>query len=817
MPTTRFEVQAPFQPAGDQPKAIAELTAGLHRGDRYQTLLGVTGSGKTMTLAHTIANLGKPTLVLSHNKTLAAQLYGELRQFLPRNAVEYFVSYYDYYQPEAYVPSTDVYIEKDASINQDIESLRLRATTSLMEREDVVIVATVSAIYGLGDPAEYRKLMVNVHRGEQRGRDDVLSELVRIQYSRNDVSFEQGTFRVRGDSVEIFPAYAEQAIRVEFWGDEVERISKINPLTGDTIAQLDQFAIYPAKHFVTERHKIERAVREIRTELAERLAELKAAGKLLEAQRLESRTNFDIEMLLEVGTCAGIENYSRPLSGRRPGERPACLIDYFPADFLVVVDESHVSLPQIGGMYNGDRARKLTLVEYGFRLPSALDNRPLQFDEFMSLVPQMITLSATPGDYELSLSGGVVVEQIIRPTGLVDPEVDVRPVRGQVDDLLNEIRVREARAERVLVTTLTKRMAEDLSDYLQQTGVRVRYLHSDIDAIERMDILRGLRLGDFDVLVGINLLREGLDLPEVSLVAILDADQEGFLRSRSEPGADHRPGRAEHQRQGHPLCRPDDRLDAARAGGDGSPAGDPAPPQRGARDHASLDREVDRGGAAVHPCGGRPHRAARSQAGGAGAGGPARPRQARRGDPGPGEADAPGRGEPGVRAGRHAARSGERAARARRARRAPRGSGPGASPRVIRSLSQDELEAEGQALGRSLPPGVLLTFEGDLGAGKTTFIKAIARGLGVAGEASSPTYALVHRYHARRGPVFHLDCFRLRSPEEAADLDWEGLLQEGDAILVEWPERAGEWLPAPTRRFRLHHLPDPERRGLETR
>jgi excinuclease ABC subunit B len=531
MPSTHFQVQAPFQPAGDQPKAIAELTAGLRRGDKYQTLLGVTGSGKTMTLAHTIANHGKPTLVLSHNKTLAAQLYGELRQFLPRNAVEYFVSYYDYYQPEAYVPSTDVYIEKDASINQDIESLRLRATTSLMEREDVVIVATVSAIYGLGDPAEYRKLMVNVHRGEQRGRDDVLSELVRIQYSRNDVAFEQGTFRVRGDSVEIFPAYAEQAIRVEFWGDEVERISKINPLTGDTIAQLDQFAIYPAKHFVTERPKIERAVAAIRAELAERLAELKVAGKLLEAQRLESRTNFDVEMLLEVGTCAGIENYSRPLSGRRPGERPACLIDYFPPDFLVVVDESHVSLPQIGGMYNGDRARKLTLVEYGFRLPSALDNRPLQFDEFMSLVPQMISLSATPGDYELGLSGGAVVEQIIRPTGLVDPEVDVRPVRGQVDDLLNEIRVREARGERVLVTTLTKRMAEDLTDYLQQTGVRVRYLHSDIDAIERMDILRGLRLGDFDVLVGINLLREGLDLPEVSLVAILDADQEGFLRS----------------------------------------------------------------------------------------------------------------------------------------------------------------------------------------------------------------------------------------------------------------------------------------------
>jgi excinuclease ABC subunit B len=527
----RFEVVAPFSPAGDQPRAIAELTASLQRGDKYQTLLGVTGSGKTMTLAHTIAAYGKPTLVLSHNKTLAAQLYGELRQFLPRNAVEYFVSYYDYYQPEAYVPSTDVYIEKDASINQDIESLRLRATSSLMEREDVVIVATVSAIYGLGDPLEYRKLMVTVRRGEHRGRDDILSELVRIQYGRSDIAFEQGTFRVRGDSIEVFPAYAEQAIRIELWGDEVERISKIDPLTGATIAQLDQCAIYPAKHFVTERSKIERAVGLIRAELAERLAELRGAGKLLEAQRLESRTNFDVEMLLEVGTCAGIENYSRPLSGRRAGERPACLFDYFPPDFLVVVDESHVTIPQIGGMYNGDRARKLTLVEYGFRLPSALDNRPLQFDEFMSLVPQMISVSATPGEFELRLSQGAVVEQIIRPTGLVDPEVDIRPVRGQVDDLLNEIRIREARHERVLVTTLTKRMSEDLTDYLQQAGVRVRYLHSDIDAIERMEILRGLRLGDFDVLVGINLLREGLDLPEVSLVAILDADQEGFLRS----------------------------------------------------------------------------------------------------------------------------------------------------------------------------------------------------------------------------------------------------------------------------------------------
>ncbi len=531
MSSQQFKVVAPFEPAGDQPKAIAELTAGLVRGDRYQTLLGVTGSGKTMTLAHTLANYGKPTLVLSHNKTLAAQLYGELRQFLPHNAVEYFVSYYDYYQPEAYVPSTDVYIEKDASINQDIEALRLRATSSLMEREDVVIVATVSAIYGLGDPAEYRRLMVTVSVGEERGRDAILAELVRIQYGRNDVAFEQGTFRVRGDSIEIFPAYMEQAYRIELWGDTVERISRIDPLTGSTIATLQQCAIYPARHFVTQRPTVERAVKAIRAELAGRLQELKGAGKLLEAQRLESRTTFDIEMLLEVGTCAGIENYSRHLTNRQTGERPACLLDYFPPDFLVVVDESHVSLPQIGGMYNGDRARKLTLVEYGFRLPSALDNRPLQFEEFMRLAPQMVNVSATPGDLELSLSAGAVVEQIIRPTGLIDPEVDIRPVRGQVDDQLNEIRIREARQERVLVTTLTKRMSEDLTDYLQQAGVRVRYLHSDIDAIERMEILRGLRLGDFDVLVGINLLREGLDLPEVSLVAILDADQEGFLRS----------------------------------------------------------------------------------------------------------------------------------------------------------------------------------------------------------------------------------------------------------------------------------------------
>jgi len=527
----KFDVQAPFSPAGDQPRAIAELTAALRRGDPYQTLLGVTGSGKTMTLAHAIAEWGRPTLVLSHNKTLAAQLYGEFKQFLPGNAVEYFVSYYDYYQPEAYVPSTDVYIEKDASINEDLNALRLRATSSLMERDDVVIVSTVSAIYGLGDPAAYRALMVSVAVGEQRGRDSILGELVGIQYQRNDASFEPGTFRVRGDTVEIYPAYDEQAVRIELWGDQVERITRFHPVTGNAIAQLDRCAIYPAKHFVMQRPTVERAVKAIREELAIRLHELRVAGKLLEAQRLESRTMFDLEMLMEVGTCAGVENYSRHLSGREVGERPACLLDYFPEDYLVVVDESHVSLPQIGGMFNGDRARKETLVEYGFRLPSALDNRPLRFDEFLSLVPRMINVSATPGEYELQLSGGVIVEQIIRPTGLIDPVVEVRPVRGQVDDLLGEIRDRVKKRERVLVTTLTKRMAEDLSDYLAQADVRVRYLHSDIDAIERVEILRGLRLGEFDVLVGINLLREGLDLPEVSLVAILDADQEGFLRS----------------------------------------------------------------------------------------------------------------------------------------------------------------------------------------------------------------------------------------------------------------------------------------------
>ncbi|MSR23139.1 MAG: excinuclease ABC subunit UvrB [Gemmatimonadetes bacterium] len=525
-----FQIESPFEPGGDQPKAIRELSEGLARGDRFQTLLGATGTGKTLTMAHVIVNDGRPALVMSHNKTLAAQLYGELKQLLPNNAVEYFVSYYDYYQPEAYLPATDTYIAKDSAINEDIDRLRLRATSSLFERSDVVIVASVSCIYGLGNPADYRSLMVELSVGESMPRNALLRKFVAVQYRRNDLVLERGTFRVRGDTVEILPAYEEQGIRIEFWGDEVERIARFDPLTGDQIASLDRTAIYPASHYVTHRQTIEEAVPMVREELKERLAFLRGEGKLLEAQRLETRTHFDMEMMLEVGTCPGIENYSRFMSGRKAGERPYCLLDYFPKDFVVLVDESHQTLPQLQGMYRGDRSRKETLVEHGFRLPSALDNRPLTYDEWERLVPQALLVSATPGDRELQLSKGVIVEQIIRPTGLVDPEVVVRPVKGQVDDLLAEIREREARGERVLVTTLTKRMAEDLSEYLHGVGVRVRYMHSDIDTIERMEILRGLRLGRFDVLVGINLLREGLDLPEVSLVAILDADKEGFLR-----------------------------------------------------------------------------------------------------------------------------------------------------------------------------------------------------------------------------------------------------------------------------------------------
>jgi excinuclease ABC subunit B len=527
----QFRIEAPYEPRGDQPSAIRELTEGLTRGDRFQTLLGATGTGKTLTMAHVIANHGRPTLVMSHNKTLAAQLYGELKQLLPRNAVEYFVSYYDYYQPEAYVPATDTYIEKDSAINEDIDRLRLRATSSLFERDDVVVVASVSCIYGLGNPEDYRSLMFEMTVGQEVGRNTLLRALVDIQYRRNDIAFERGTFRVRGDTVEILPAYEEQAIRVEFWGDEVERITRFDPLTGELVTPLERTAIYPASHYVTHRRTIEEAAPLIRAELDEQVKHFQRHGRLLEAQRIESRTNFDLEMMLEIGTCPGIENYSRYMAGRGPGDRPSCLLDYFPDDFLVLVDESHQSIPQIGGMYKGDRARKSTLIEHGFRLPSALDNRPLQYEEWEELIHQAVFVSATPGNRELELSGGVVVEQIIRPTGLVDPEVEVRPVHRQVDDLLAEIRKREARGERVLVTTLTKRMAEDLSEYLQGVGVRVQYMHSDIDTIERMEILRGLRLGRFDVLVGINLLREGLDLPEVSLVAILDADKEGFLRN----------------------------------------------------------------------------------------------------------------------------------------------------------------------------------------------------------------------------------------------------------------------------------------------
>jgi excinuclease ABC subunit B len=529
----KFELVTDMVPRGDQPKAIAELSAGLAEGRRYQTLLGATGTGKTFTIGHVIATYGRPTLVMSHNKTLAAQLYGELKQLFPHNAVEYFISYYDYYQPEAYIPATDTYIEKDASINDDIDRLRLRTTSSLIERDDVIVVASVSAIYGLGSPREYRSLMVVLETGQEIPRDRILEELVRIQYARGDYDFEPGRFRVRGDVIEIFPAYEEQAVRIELWGDEVERISKIDPLRGTTIATLDRAAIYPAKHFVTTRPQLEEATRAIRAELEGRLVALRENGRMLEAHKLETRTRFDIEMMEEMGYCAGIENYSRHLSGRAPGERPACLLDYFPDDFLLVLDESHVTVPQIGGMYAGDRSRKETLVEHGYRLPSALDNRPLRFQEFERFMQRTIFVSATPADFELEKSGGIVVEQIIRPTGLLDPDVVVRPVRGQVDDLMEEIRRRETLGEKVLVTTLTKRMAEDLADYLNESGVRVRYMHSDIDALERMEIIRGLRMDEFDVLVGINLLREGLDLPEVSLVAVLDADKEGFLRSET--------------------------------------------------------------------------------------------------------------------------------------------------------------------------------------------------------------------------------------------------------------------------------------------
>jgi excinuclease ABC subunit B len=528
-----YHLVSPFQPEGDQPEAIRQLTEGVLRNDRYQTLMGVTGSGKTFTISNLIREINKPVLVMSHNKTLAAQLFAEFRGFFPRDRVEFFISYYDYYQPEAYIPSSDTYIAKDASINDEIDRLRLRATAALLSGDtNVIVVASVSCIYGIGAPDEWLKQMIPIRKGQRIERNVLLRKLLDIHYVRNDFDFKRGVFRVRGDVIEILPAYeVEQGVRIQLFGDEIEQIASINPLTGQVIAERETEIIYPAKHFVTSAPTLERALKGVEEELAERLDYLRKVGKLLEAQRLEQRTRFDMEMMSEIGYCAGIENYSRHIAGRAPGSRPYCLLDYFPKDFLMIVDESHVTVPQIGGMWHGDRSRKNTLVEHGFRLPSALDNRPLTFEEWEASVNQVIFVSATPGQYELEKSGGVIVEQIIRPTGLVDPEVFVRPAKNQIDDLIAEIRERTKRNERCLVTTLTKRMAEDLAKYLSDIAIKVRYIHSEIDALERVEILRDLRLGDFDVLVGVNLLREGLDLPEVSLVAILDADKEGFLRS----------------------------------------------------------------------------------------------------------------------------------------------------------------------------------------------------------------------------------------------------------------------------------------------
>ena len=527
----RFHLVSDFELAGDQPRAIGELVDGLERGDRQQVLLGVTGSGKTFTMAQTIARVNRPALVMVHNKTLAAQLYQEFRRFFPENAVEYFVSYYDYYQPEAYVPATDSYIEKEATINDEIDRMRLSATRSLFERRDVIIVSSVSCIYGLGSPEAYYGMLLPLERGQRIARDQVLRKLVEIQYERNDTEFGRGTFRVRGDIIEVYPSYEEQGLRIGLFGDEVDELTSFDPLTGKTLRRHDKIAVYPKSHFVAPREKTKQAVESIKAELTERRSQLEGEGRLVEAQRLHQRTMFDLEMMREIGYCHGIENYARHLTGRSAGEPPPTLLDYLPSDALLVVDESHQTVPQIRGMYHGDRARKEVLVSYGFRLPSALDNRPLNFEEWEARAGQTVFVSATPGPYELTKANGVVIEQIIRPTGLIDPPIDVRPVTGQVDDLLQEIRVRAARHERVLVTTLTKRMSEDLTQYYQELGVRVRYLHSDIDTLERVEILRDLRRGTFDVLVGINLLREGLDLPEVSLVAILDADKEGFLRS----------------------------------------------------------------------------------------------------------------------------------------------------------------------------------------------------------------------------------------------------------------------------------------------
>ena len=558
----RFQVQAPFEPAGDQPEAIAELSDGIQRGHRFQTLLGATGTGKTFTISKVIEAVQMPTLVISHNKTLAAQLYGEFKTFFPDNAVEYFISYYDYYQPEAYKPVTDTFIEKEADINDEINRLRLRATSALMERQDVIIVASVSCIYGIGNPEEYEGMHVMIDRGDRVDRDELLRRLVDIHYTRNDVEFGPGTFRVRGDVVEIYRPDRDDPVRVEFFGDEVDAISLVQPVTGEVLDKRERAAIYPARHFVTSGQRIEQAIWQIEIDMAAQLEAFKSQGKLLEAQRLETRTRYDIEMMREIGYCAGIENYSRYIDGREPGQPPHVLLDYFPEDFLIVIDESHVTLPQIRGMWNADRSRKSTLVEHGFRLPAALDNRPLYFEEFEGKIKSAVFMSATPADYELEATEGIVVEQIIRPTGVLDPEMLVRPVRGQVDDLIDEVRERVARSERVLVTALTKRMSEDLAEYMRDLGIRARYMHSEIDSLERVDIIRGLRLGEFDVLVGVNLLREGLDLPEVSLVAILDADKEGFLRSTRS--LIQTAGRAARNLAGQVILYADDMTDSMR-------------------------------------------------------------------------------------------------------------------------------------------------------------------------------------------------------------------------------------------------------------
>ena len=558
-----FKLVSKYQPTGDQPQAISELAAGIKAGKKEQILLGATGTGKTFTISNVIAKVNKPTLVLAHNKTLAGQLYGEFKEFFPDNAVEYFVSYYDYYQPEAYVPSSDTYIEKDSSINDEIDKLRHSATSSLLERNDVIVVASVSSIFGLGDPKEYRDQALSLRVGQELERDKLLNQLIDVQFERNDIDFQRGRFRVRGDVVEIFPASRdEQALRVEFFGDEIDRIREVDPLTGEILGERNHVVIFPATHFLTSGERLEGSIKSIEAELAQRLEVLRADGKLLEAQRLEQRTTYDIEMLREMGYCSGIENYSRHMDGRKPGEAPYTLLDFFPADFLIVVDESHVTMPQVRGMYNGDRSRKQMLVDYGFRLPSALDNRPLKLAEFEERVDQIIYMSATPGVYEQERTD-TVVQQIIRPTGLLDPEVEVRPIMGQMDDLVAEIDKRTKRDERVFVTTLTKKMAEDLTDYFKEMSIKVKYLHSDIKTLERTQIVRDLRLGKFDVLVGINLLREGIDVPEVSLVAILDADKEGFLRN--ERSLIQTIGRAARNEKGHVIMYADTITDSMQA------------------------------------------------------------------------------------------------------------------------------------------------------------------------------------------------------------------------------------------------------------